>query len=91
MLTRQPWRRSGTATAAKRIGMGGVRVGWSLNMDGKIWLDYPRQAGETVVDEDPRICRTDARSFADVDPADARLRFRGSPSDEGSPLPRAPR
>lgn len=80
--------RSGTATAAKRIDMGGVRVHWSLNMDGKIWLDYPRQAGETVVDEDPRICRTNARSFTDVDPADAHLRFRGSPSDEGSPLPR---
>jgi len=83
--------RSGTATAAKRIDMGGVRVGWSLNLDGKIWLQYPRQAGETVVDEDPRICRTDARSFADVDPADARLRFCGSPSDEGGPLSRAPK
>lgn len=80
---------SGTATAAKRIDMGGVRVGWSLNMDGKIWLSYPEQAGETILDEDPRICRTDASSFADVDPADPRLRFRGSPSDDGSPLPRA--
>jgi hypothetical protein len=79
--------RSGRASQAKHIDMGGVRVGWSLNADGKIWLAYPRQAGETIADEDPRICRTDAGAFGDVDPADPRLRFRASPSDEGTALP----
>jgi hypothetical protein len=75
--------RHGRTESAARIDLGGVRVGWSDHAEGSAWLRYAQEVGEPVADESPRLCVTDATSFAGLDLADPRWTYRASSSDPG--------
>jgi hypothetical protein len=83
--------RTGWTADSRHLDVTGVRLDWDATSPSDVCLHYARQAGESLANQDPRICVTTLDSFAKAEAVDPRWVFRGSPSDEGSVLPAAPK
>jgi hypothetical protein len=70
--------------SGSRIRFGPFDVNWSSNSNGWGWIYYKHFPGDSIAPTSPRICITDLRVLDNVDAADAKWTYKGSPSDPGS-------